>query len=1481
VTTPAAPLTEPNTGDPVPTVPDPQWWELLGYDEDPDPQPDEAKVAAPLRRLRRLVDVPDIPSLPGSRYGRPGDSAYLREKGLWNDPGSGKFKRLGMSTPKAQSLRAERASSPVALAARDRGKVRARVADNRMSQAGFRKGDVVEVEYRTPDKGRVRIVSANGKRRAYDVQWERFSEVVDDIVDPTPDPTPPPEPTPVRRTELSEAEFQLDWASPQRLLAVWGAGYPVDSSPIYGREIVGDDQVSWVSRVNPDTGRRDVIGVKQAGPRVNRSRVERFTGTLPSTTDPNRPLLDQIDNLRTFNDDTLGLGELERSFKPPMALTGGSSFEDLVKAEWTGDDAEILRRFAAKVALYDELTYADDDDGDRVLLSRAEKWARLRSIDPDEVDRRAASMVLPTPYDIGMTQRGVVAAQFAVGRDDPDPDVMAFLQATRRRYLEYVDGGPDRIRLHRTPDGPNPFLGNQANRWGTDQRNERGVSGLTSWTTSVASSEGWGGLPSVSRDVPHDRVIGRFSVIDGEVLVAAHASQVEWIDNWVDPDAAAPLPDGYVDLGDPANTPLLAKFERWGEAGPDLTPEQEDIVQRVIAKGVLLRSLTRSGDGLTRADAYRQMREETSADDWSHNEWAEPKPWAAAFAHRHLIGATLSAEPGDEDPDVMAFLQLMRAHFAEQSGVDGIRLRRGSYQPDGSGNTVMRGGEAGPPTSGVTSWSANADESTAQMYGTHLFVEDIPASRVLGRFGNLTFEYLVATDEQAARIDAWTPPAPPEPETPMSQARAILADMDIDPFSVGDEWVAAEQINETFVAPLVIDARRGLEPGSREYEETTARLLFPQTTAALAERDPESDEVAMLRNVSTEGIIAYLVRTGKSIDMTNDRSFLDELWVKWQRDTGGRGALFSRDEPLRNDDGTPTPLGELRDRVVAAAESLKVSDTQLTESDRRHITRLVEAGRPLLDDLNERMAQFDLDLEARIDEVDLAGEVEALDAEIANDRRLLESGFKKLDGAKLLVRLANETDWWEGGPPRPADGPLTLKSSSLVDLFNGASLAPSPRWEFEDGVGNTYIVKTSLARSSGNPTGFNLSVRTLGGRERAMGSITRDLAEQKRTVKAWREKAADFINNTRRRDALVSGLEFDGSPSEARAAVFDLLDRIPPLVDAIAAIPDVEVRDWVEGIMRDRPEWTGVWAGGRPTWTRNLPGNGYAMLEVLDLSSGPSLRVQWNRSANHRSRQERPLGSVPADSGASMRRLKAATARVEAYRRLDAASTKGADQQRIDAAMEWARANIGGGRRPDFTATGAAVAKANELEDIVAAIFPSALVPDGDLGVETKARVRAYYRRGSKIVVTPDEDFGTLLHEYAHHVEWSNPEVARATWAFYQHRTAGEKLQSLRRLSGGGYRSDEKARPDKFYSPYAGKSYGDGVDGRRPSFRTTQELFTMGLQGIFDPKTRKRYDSIDAEYAAFILGILALHSRNTPESDGDAEGAAPATGGGG
>jgi len=99
------------------------------------------------------------------------------------------------------------------------------------------------------------------------------------------------------------------------------------------------------------------------------------------------------------------------------------------------------------------------------------------------------------------------------------------------------------------------------------------------------------------------------------------------------------------------------------------------------------------------------------------------------------------------------------------------------------------------------------------------------------------------------------------------------------------------------------------------------------------------------------------------------------------------------------------------------------------------------------------------------------------------------------------------------------------------------------------------------------------------------------------------------------------------------------------------------------------------------------------------------------------------------------------------------------------------------------------------------------------------------------------------LHELGHRFEDVVPGIKQLEYEFYQRRTAGESLQWL----GPGYKQSEKARFDKFQSPYMGKDYGNKPD----SF---YELLSMGIEGLYTGK----YDMFDdTDFTDFILGVMA------------------------
>lgn len=120
---------------------------------------------------------------------------------------------------------------------------------------------------------------------------------------------------------------------------------------------------------------------------------------------------------------------------------------------------------------------------------------------------------------------------------------------------------------------------------------------------------------------------------------------------------------------------------------------------------------------------------------------------------------------------------------------------------------------------------------------------------------------------------------------------------------------------------------------------------------------------------------------------------------------------------------------------------------------------------------------------------------------------------------------------------------------------------------------------------------------------------------------------------------------------------------------------------------------------------------------------------------------------------------------------------------------------------------------------------------------------------GTEIAISgwsDDSMSSTATHEMGHRYETVIPGIKEAEKDFYDRRTAGEKLESLRSLTGNpNYRSDERARKDNFIDAYMGKDYGD----------KSYELVSMGFQYAFhNPKKLMG----DPDYAHFIFGLLAV-----------------------
>lgn len=104
----------------------------------------------------------------------------------------------------------------------------------------------------------------------------------------------------------------------------------------------------------------------------------------------------------------------------------------------------------------------------------------------------------------------------------------------------------------------------------------------------------------------------------------------------------------------------------------------------------------------------------------------------------------------------------------------------------------------------------------------------------------------------------------------------------------------------------------------------------------------------------------------------------------------------------------------------------------------------------------------------------------------------------------------------------------------------------------------------------------------------------------------------------------------------------------------------------------------------------------------------------------------------------------------------------------------------------------------------------------------------------------------TSYHELGHRFEDTVMGIKEAEKRFYERRTKGEPLVSLKEVTDSKlYRKNEKTRVDKFTNPYMGKEYSNGW----------YELVSMGFQQYFtDPKQLLK----DKDYAAFITGMLVV-----------------------
>jgi hypothetical protein len=129
-----------------------------------------------------------------------------------------------------------------------------------------------------------------------------------------------------------------------------------------------------------------------------------------------------------------------------------------------------------------------------------------------------------------------------------------------------------------------------------------------------------------------------------------------------------------------------------------------------------------------------------------------------------------------------------------------------------------------------------------------------------------------------------------------------------------------------------------------------------------------------------------------------------------------------------------------------------------------------------------------------------------------------------------------------------------------------------------------------------------------------------------------------------------------------------------------------------------------------------------------------------------------------------------------------------------------------------------------------------------------KTRSQRAYAQLNQIYINDTYTGSSVVaHEITHITEMQNKNVLQAAMDFLKSRSAGEKAQSLKSLTGANYRRDEKAYKDKWEElggrVYTGKVYPDAT-----------ETLTMGIERLH--RNPAEFYQSDPEFFEFVIKTL-------------------------
>jgi hypothetical protein len=170
--------------------------------------------------------------------------------------------------------------------------------------------------------------------------------------------------------------------------------------------------------------------------------------------------------------------------------------------------------------------------------------------------------------------------------------------------------------------------------------------------------------------------------------------------------------------------------------------------------------------------------------------------------------------------------------------------------------------------------------------------------------------------------------------------------------------------------------------------------------------------------------------------------------------------------------------------------------------------------------------------------------------------------------------------------------------------------------------------------------------------------------------------------------------------------------------------------------------------------------------------------------------------------------------------------------------------------------TTAAMSQVAKAQAFISSVLQKDVVPDASCKVQIIAN-RGYYDPRLAIAHVRPGAIPCTVHELAHHIECSDPEILQASKDFIRSRIDPDEVpQSLNKLMGARRdRRDAIAYEDKWAelgnSPYAGRVYLGSLDAANAT-----EVLTMGLQRLYEDPIG--FAKQDPDYFKFILSALRL-----------------------